>query len=1234
MKKLAWIIPASLILVFSVYMFSPVQKQDSFRDYRAKTNGYLMKNNGKIPKAVRLERPSDWFYRQRAYPYDTIPVEQHRQAVMEAQAMRSSYEALKSPDASVWTEAGPTNIPGRITDIAVHPYFPNTIYAASALGGVFKSTNLGVSWSAIFDDEGAPSMGAIAIHPDDPLTLYAGTGEVNPAGDTYEGDGIYKSTDGGATWNNVGLPLSYRIGRIIVDPLFPDTVYVAVLGSRWSGSNPERGVYRSQDGGANWEQVLYVADNIGCVDLALQPVSGVLLAAMWDRWEGPASTVWRSDDRGDNWSNISGVGGFPSSMLEFGRMGVTLGQTHNTAYVLINGGNDRDDGTFYGLYKSTDLGLTWTQTLDGALSNLNASWDGGWYFGNVRVSPTNANVVYALGLDIMQSTNGGTSWFNISSGWVHVDQHAMCILESDDNDLYIGCDGGVYYSTNMGSSWTQLTEMPNTQFYAITVDYTNPERLYGGTQDNGTMRTNTGALNDWDHILGGDGFYTQVDYTNPNIIYAEYQYGSMFKSTDGGWTFNYALDGVDHGDPTGWNTPFIIDPNIPEVLYYGTDRLYKTVNGAGFWNAISDPLTSGVITTIDAARTDPDVVYVGTSDGSVQVTTNGGSTWNLVSGSLPDRWVTRVTTDPYDAAVGYVTHSGFKQFGDYLPHIHRTDDYGVTWDDISGDLPDAPINDCIVDVHHSNTLYIGTDVGVFKTDDLGTTWTPFGSGMPLAVVHDMAYHYPTRSLIAGTHGRSMFRTTIDCDDVTDSDGDGVGDGCDNCPDDENPDQVDADFDFVGDVCDTCVDWDKDGYGNPGVVANTCPEDNCPYTYNPDQLDTDDDGIGDACDMRSAVWDTVVTDCVSLAVGNNGNYGNQGEYGVTMDYAFVGDCDPNAYNYLYDGAPVICYTDGLDTIASYSMYGRQYYFLVDDKNDMIPTVTTADYDVFESGTFISRDSSVMVDLTWWAPKASDSCNFVIQKMKISSYDGLNHEGLYIGNAIDWDIPSDNSVDNIGGFDAAHKLIYHYGYEFDGTGCQPNDNRFGGMALLGFYLNDSCQIDTTSQPYGAYTASNYVYVYPNNSFVASELLTNMSQTGYQIGGDYEDQHSVMTAVGDYDLLADDTLVIFTVLSTVQNGSVSDLTTSVEKARIWFNSYINASCSGTCCVGTTGNVNCSEDESPDISDITRLIDYLYLSHASLCCAEEADVNVSGGEPDISDITRLIDHLYLSQAPLPSCP
>jgi len=246
MKKFVLIIPVVFLAFLAVYWLQMRPAQESWRSYRARTAGYQMKNNGKIPKSIRLERPSDWFYRQRAYPYDTIPIEQHRQAVVEARQMKAAAEALKlDVAASVWSEAGPTNIPGRITDIAVHPSYPDIIYAACAVGGVFKSTNRGASWAPVFDDQGAPTMGAVAVDPTNPLIVYAGTGEVNPAGDTYEGDGIYKSTDGGLTWTNVGLPLSYRIGRIIVDPLYPDTIYVAVLGSRWSGPNPYRGVYRS-----------------------------------------------------------------------------------------------------------------------------------------------------------------------------------------------------------------------------------------------------------------------------------------------------------------------------------------------------------------------------------------------------------------------------------------------------------------------------------------------------------------------------------------------------------------------------------------------------------------------------------------------------------------------------------------------------------------------------------------------------------------------------------------------------------------------------------------------------------------------------------------------------------------------------------------------------------------------------------------------------------------------------
>ena len=1226
MKKLWFGVAALLLVTFGSLLFL-TGKSEKTVSYREQFGYYLMKNNGKIPRAER--RPSDWFFRQRAYPYDSIPILEHREAVDKAARMVARQTALGATTPT-WEESGPTNIPGRITDLAVHPSQPSTIYAAAAAGGVFKSTDLGASWTPIFDEQGTPGIGAVTIDPTDPNTVYIGTGEVNPASDTYEGTGIYKSTNAGATWTNIGLPNSYRIGRIVVDPNDNQRIFVAVFGRTFGGNNPDRGLYRSEDGGATWQRMLYVADNVGCIDVAIHPDSGVVLAAMWERYAGPNSALWRSDDHGDTFTKVSGTGGLPPTSIDAGRMGVTIDPLSTTCYLLINDGN----GNFYGLYKSTDIGVNWTRTNDGVLGDLNASWSGGWYFGQIRVAPGYPDQVYPSGLDVWKSTDGGNSFSNITTGGPHVDQHAMYILPTDPNVLYIGNDGGVYYSNNGGASWNHLTSQPSTQFYAISLDYQNPERIYGGTQDNGTMRTKTGALDDWDQILGGDGFYALVDYSNPDIVYAEYQYGSLRKSTDGGLSFSSALNGINPDDPTNWNTPIAMDPNNPEVLYYGSDHIYKTTDGADSWAAISPDLTSGTITTIDVGRDDGDVVYCGSTTGQVWVTTDGGATWNPSYG-LPNRWVTRVTVDPFDASIAYVSLSGYRQYGEFYAHVQRTTDYGASWTPISGDLPDAPVNDVIVDFHNDSTLYVGTDVGVFVTKNLGTTWTPFGTGLPVTTVHDLAYHYPTGILVAGTHGRSTFKTTIECDDLTDSDGDGIGDACDNCPLVYNPYQEDADYDMVGDACDSCTDTDHDGFGNPGYAANTCPDDNCPYVYNPDQADADNDGIGDICDFGTLTFDTVATTCKKLLVANNGQFGAD-DQGATLDYLDVGDCDPGAGVYIFDASAVVAYDNGTEVIASTSAFGSQPFLLINDLNPTVPTVTTSDYDVFESGTMLTKDMAIALEKTWWAPKQPSNCGYVIQRLKVFSYDGASHAGVYVGDAVDWDIPSDNASDNYGGYDTTYKMIYQYGAEFGG-GCTPNDERFGAMALLGWYKNnDTCSLDQ-SRPYSGYVDLNAYWIYPTGGFVPTELYNNMAQAGLRAySGSPTDLHSVMTYAGNITLLPDDTLYIFAMIATTQSGTVADLRADVTAATQWIKTYLGESC-GCCGLytgGYTGNTNCDTLGERNLADITTLIDHVYLSHAPLCC--DANGNTDGstdGQANLADVTRLIDNIYISHMETAPC-
>ncbi len=1228
MKKFSTLV-VPLVMLGLAFLWTQPDEAPKTSSHLSDFSYYIFKNKGKIPKPER--RPSEWFYNQRAFPFDSISPQHHREALVEARRLKAI--RTRATAEVVWEQEGPSNIPGRITDIDVNLQNSNEFYAASAAGGVFKTTDYGESWTPIFDQVGAYPIGALAVHPTNPDIIYVGTGEANPGGSSHEGFGMYKSIDGGLSWNCIGLETSSRIGRVIVDPDYPDTVYVSVFGGRWFNSPGHRGLLRTQDGGATWDTLLAPNAVTGCIDLAIQPSTGVMIAAMWEFRSGLGTAIWRSTDRGDTWTNMSDAGaGLPPSAQQLGRIGVTMEPTSGTCYAVYADAV----GAFYGLYKSTDAGLTWTETDGTPLAGLNANWNGGWFFGQIEVAPGNPDLVYVAGLDIWRSTNGADSWHNISAGDVHVDQHAIFISPTNNDSMIIGCDGGVYSSEDGGTSWDLKTGMCNMQFYAIDIDYRNPERLYGGAQDNGTNRTNTGALDDWDHILGADGFYVLVDHTNPDIIYAEFQGGVLFKSVDGGINFAWTLPGVDGFDPTNWCTPILMDPHDPEVLYYGSNRVYKTTNGADFWNPISDNLAyGGTITTMDVSRTNPDVLYVGTDQGFIWCTPDGGTTWNYITGSLAFRWVTRVTVDPFDPAIAYVTHSGYKTPGERTPHIHRTTDYGATWVDIAGDLPDAPVNDVIVDFYNDSTLYIGTDVGVFVTKNLGTTWETFGTGMPIVLVDDLDYHIPSMTLVAGTFGRSMYKTVTPCDDETDSDSDGRGDACDNCPQAFNPDQEDVDYDGIGDACDECTDTDGDGYGDPGYAANTCQEDNCGLTPNPDQSDVDSDGIGDICDYRPATWDTIATSCLSLTVGNNGNYGHQAE-GVSMDYQASGDCDPAAIRYLFDGSTVITYVDGYDTIAAHSFFNQQHFTLVDNNRETVPTQTTADYDVYETGTMITEDSAVAVDVTWWAPKLAEDCHFVVKRTRVYSFDGLPRPGLHVGDLIDWDVPSDNQAANTSGYDSTLNLVYQRGYE-QADGCQPNDSRFGGVALLGWYVgNDTCGIDE-SDLYGAYTKQAGVYIGPNGGPLPTHLYDHMSTQGYDLYTDPDDLYTVMTYVGGHYLGSTDTITVYSVLSTVQNGTLDTLKTDIERAQLFLKRVLDEGC-GCCGLytgGFTGNVNSSTDGKITLSDITVLIDHVYISKDPLDCTEDGNVNGSvDGKITLSDITVLIDHVYISKDPTAACP
>lgn len=715
------------------------------------------------PQQQEAKIPNEWFFSQRAYPQGEINQQAYREGQRQVLALR---EATAPRERAAWQPAGPRNVGGRISDVELSPTSFDTIYAGTASGGIFRSIDAGGSWEPVFDGALSLSIGDLALDPADPRIIYAGTGEVNAGGgsQTYDGAGLYRSGDAGESWEHLGLEDARYISRVVVDPHNSQRIFVGAMGKLFAGS-AERGLYRSTDGGQSWEQQLFISDSTGCIDVAIHPDHpDTLYAAMWERvrmphrrsYGGLTSGLYRSFDGGESWVELTN--GIPNNSTNVGRIGIAIAASNPAILYAIYADTP---GFFAGVYKSSDHGDSWTRTNDGALGGVYSSF--GWWFGNIRIDPTNPNVAYVLGLSIYKTANGGQSWFYSSSG-IHVDQHGLFIHPQNPDYLVAGNDGGIYVSQNGGSSYLKSYNLPITQFYTGEIDYQQPQRLYGGTQDNGTIRTLSGGLDDWQQIYGGDGFYVRVDPQDHSYLYAESQYGGLGRSTNGGSSFTSALNGISSADRKNWNAPLELDPHTPQTLYFGTHRVYQSTNRAQSWTAISGDLTNGpapgnlvfgTLTTIAVAPSDGNVIYAGSDDGTVSVTLNG-SDWNTVSAGLPQRWITRVAVDPQDAHTAYMTLSGYR-WDEYLPHIFRTTDAGSSWEDISGNLPEIPLNDVIVDPGSDSTLFVAGDGGVFFTRDLGGQWHYLGSELPLVPVTDLTLHHPTRTLVAATFGRSMFK---------------------------------------------------------------------------------------------------------------------------------------------------------------------------------------------------------------------------------------------------------------------------------------------------------------------------------------------------------------------------------------------------------------------------------------------------------------------------------------------
>ena len=682
-------------------------------------------------------------------------------------------------------QIGPAVMSGRISDMENHPTDPMILYAGSAGGGVWKSNDAGTTFYPIFDDH-AQSIGAVELDPNDPdNTIYVGTGEPWPRNSVSIGDGLYKSKDGGNNWKRIGLENSERIANIIVNPENSNEIYVAVLGALWSDSN-ERGVYKSNDGGETWENILFLNNSTGCADLAMDPSNPkILYASMWEfrrtAWSfnsgGDNSALYKSIDGGENWNKIHN--GFPQGKL--GRLAIGVSKSNpNTLYTVIESEKNEDKG----LYKSTDGGENWVQKNNDFGITVRP-----FYFSRIVVDPKDENIVVKAGLYGSISKDGGETFENL--GNMHADIHDMVFDINNSDIMYVGTDGGVYRSWNKGVTMEIVENLPLSQFYHISVDNEEPYNIYGGLQDNGSWYGPSFAAGGisakhWNAVGQGDGFRV-LRHPTKNIIYSEMQ------GAENVWRYDVDNNLVKTIQPLpvdgyeeyrfNWNTPIETSKNNSDRLYIGSQYVHRSNDTGNTWEIISPDLTTNdptkqnqedsgglsmdnsgaenhtTIFTITESPINENIIWAGTDDGNIQVTKNGGKSWKNVIGNVfgvpKNTWVYHIEASVHDENTAYVVFDGHTS-GDMKAYAYKTNDLGKTWTNI------IPNNDVIgftrniqEDYENPNLLFLGTEFGLYITINGGDRWSKFTKNVPPVAVHYIELQSQTNDLVMGTHGRGV-----------------------------------------------------------------------------------------------------------------------------------------------------------------------------------------------------------------------------------------------------------------------------------------------------------------------------------------------------------------------------------------------------------------------------------------------------------------------------------------------
>lgn len=708
------------------------------QDLKIKNNPY--DDADEITKSRKAFQRERWFYEQRMYPYNYIPKDAYQKAYEQREAMRSQKGFMLNNAFNTWKNLGPTtgfyfaysNITSRMPTVKYDPNNGNIIYVGAAYGGVWKTTDGGITWSAKSDNEVSLSSGALAIDPNNSDIIYYGTGEATYSGASYYGRGLLKSTDGGNTWThyNSGLESYSFFSRIAIRPGHSNEL-LAALGNRTSLS-VGGGLYRSTNGGQSWISLFPGR----CDDVIFSPSGDTAYAV------GSGTGYLISTNGGS---------------VFFSNSSVSMGTRHHLAVAKTSPNIlyfARHTGSSINVFKSTNAGFNFTQIVSGQ----NFSGSQAWYDFYMHVSPFDADLAFVGAIDVWRTTNGGTSNFtNVTNGYsggnVHVDQHNVDFHPADPNQMVCVNDGGIWKSTDKGSTWINLNNaLTLTQFYRIASNPSNADQILGGTQDNGTQQT-FGSLN-WSAAYGGDGGEVCFHAVNNNYILGETQNNGVFRSTNGGSSFSSATSGLSGSG--SWVGPLISHPDSAGIFYTARALVFKTTNWAQNWFSISSG-TSGTIREMAICKSSPEIMYA-TSGSSIYRSTNRGYNFSNVTTGLPSRTITSVYAHPDSGLVAIITFSGFG-----TGKIYKTTNGGASWFNISGNLPDSPANDALIYYPGTatSTYFIAMDIGVFVTGDYGNNWFELSNGLPNTVALHLDFHTATNKLRIGTHGRGVWEIQLD-----------------------------------------------------------------------------------------------------------------------------------------------------------------------------------------------------------------------------------------------------------------------------------------------------------------------------------------------------------------------------------------------------------------------------------------------------------------------------------------